>query len=211
MWDSTPQGSVAPLSIHPSLTTQRLRKAWCLFSKWSAASPTNDPTAPTLRPIYTRSCLRVTTWLCTNTRIIQESFVIRRLGPVLQREGRSSIPGIGWTILRGVNPKWPDRNLSQWHSVDRMPHELAWHWTLASAMWRLRLTVWTTARPLAHRAHLFVRLIPVPRREQFVNSINHPVFSDWYDEFSWMYAINVYILHGLPAGHAVVQLVEALR
>jgi hypothetical protein len=123
------------------------------------------------------------TWLCTYTRTIQESFVFRRLGPVFHRGWPSSIPGIGGTILKGVNPRWSDRTLSQWHSVHQMAHELACDWTLASAMWGWRLTAWTTVRPFAHRSHLFVRVNPRTRREHFVNSINHPVFSDWYDVF----------------------------
>ena len=123
--------------------------------------------------------------------------------------GRSFNAGDGvpsWGLVERYCEGWTRSDRTGTCPSDTLSTRCHTNWpedsTLASTMWWWRLTVWTTARPLAHRAHLFVRMIPRPRREQFVNSINHPVFSDWYDESSWVYAINIYTLHGLPAGQA---------
>ena len=100
-----PQGSAAP-PRHTSLANHTafakgVMSVLCTFSITDERPNGSHITADLHQEVSARYDLN----LHTHTRTIQESFVFRRLGPVFHRGGPSSIPGIGETILRGVNPK----------------------------------------------------------------------------------------------------------
>ena len=124
----------------------------------------------------------------TYTRIIYANFVLRRLRQLVA--GVSSRrtefdPGYWWNDTeRGISELRGQKPVPMTLGPPLMRHELAWDWTLASAVVGWRLTTWATVGLFAHQALLFVPCDPqIRRRHQPSGRLSA------YDEFSSRYEL----------------------